>query len=117
MKHYRFEGISDPDDMSVVYAIESGDGTRGIIGDAFGVYANPELGGFLNNVAIQEGSWLVRFGDIVSLFFRTPRGRMPSKTQVHLVASTWNRSPVRHTLLQPPNGVTPCLADNASMGS
>lgn len=54
VEHYRFEGASDPDDMSVVYAIESDDGTRGIIADAFGVYANPELGGFLNNVRIRE---------------------------------------------------------------
>jgi len=54
VEHYRFEGASDPEDMSVVYAIESHDGTRGIIADAFGVYANPELGGFLNNVLLRE---------------------------------------------------------------
>ena len=54
VEHYRFEGASDPDDMSVVYAIESEEGTRGIIADAFGVYANPELGGFLNTVRIRE---------------------------------------------------------------
>ena len=56
VEHYRFEGASDPDDMSVVYAIESDDGTQGIIADAFGVYANPQLGGFLNNVRIREDS-------------------------------------------------------------
>ena len=56
VEHYRFEGTSDPDDMSVVYAIESDDGTQGIIADAFGVYANPQLGGFLNNVRIREDS-------------------------------------------------------------
>jgi hypothetical protein len=56
MEHYRFEGASDPDDMSVVYAVESDDGTRGIIADAFGTYANPQLGGFLNNVRIREES-------------------------------------------------------------
>ena len=56
VEHYRFEGASDPDDMSVVYAIESDDGTQGIIADAFGVYANPQLGGFLNNVRIREES-------------------------------------------------------------
>src|SRR5438128_11275975 len=27
----RFEGVSDPDDMSIVYAIESRDGTRGTL--------------------------------------------------------------------------------------
>ena len=54
VEHCRFEGASDPDDMSVVYAIESDDGTQGIIADALGVYANPQLGGFLNNVRIRE---------------------------------------------------------------
>ena len=54
VEHYRFEGSSDPDDMSVIYAIESDDGTQGIIADAFGVYANPQLGGFLTNVRIRE---------------------------------------------------------------
>jgi hypothetical protein len=54
VEHYRFEGASDPDDMSVVYAIESTDGPRGIIADAFGVYANPDLGGFLEKVNIRE---------------------------------------------------------------
>jgi len=56
VEHSRFEGSSDPDDMSVIYAIESDEGTQGIIADAFGVYANPELGGFLNNVRIRENS-------------------------------------------------------------
>ena len=55
VKHYRFEGASDPDDMSVVYAIESDDGLTGIVADAFGLYANPDLGGFLEKVKIQEG--------------------------------------------------------------
>ena len=54
VEHHRFEGASDPDDMSVVYAIEAGDGTRGILVDAFGVYANPDLGAFLNNVKMRE---------------------------------------------------------------
>jgi hypothetical protein len=54
VEHYRFEGASDPDDMAVVYAIESTDGPRGIIADAFGVYANPDLSGFLEKVNIRE---------------------------------------------------------------
>lgn len=54
VEHYRFEGASDPDDMSVVYAIESDEGLKGIVADAFGLYANPDLGGFLENVKIQE---------------------------------------------------------------
>ena len=55
VEHYRFEGASDPDDMSVVYAIESNDGLKGVIADAFGLYANPDLGGFLETVKIREG--------------------------------------------------------------
>ena len=54
VEHHRFEGASDPDDMSVVYAIEANDGTRGILVDAFGVYANPDLGAFLQNVKMRE---------------------------------------------------------------
>jgi hypothetical protein len=39
-KVYRFEGISDPDDMSVLYAIETSSGKKGIFVDAFGIYSN-----------------------------------------------------------------------------
>jgi hypothetical protein len=53
-EHYRFEGESDPDDQSVVYAIETRDGTRGVLTDAYGVYANPELSEFLKDVKMQE---------------------------------------------------------------
>lgn len=55
VEHYRFEGVSDPDDMSVVYAIESHDGLKGVVADAFGLYANPNLGAFLDKVKIREG--------------------------------------------------------------
>jgi hypothetical protein len=43
---YRFEGKSNPDDSSVVYAISSGDGRKGILVDAYGMYSEymtPEL--------------------------------------------------------------------------
>lgn len=55
VEHYRFEGISNPDDESIVFAIESNDGVRGVLVDAYGLYANPELAAFLKNVAIQRG--------------------------------------------------------------
>jgi hypothetical protein len=38
---YRFEGVSDPDDMAVVYAIGSTAGVQGTVVDAYGVYADP----------------------------------------------------------------------------
>ena len=37
---HRYEGNSNPDDEEVVYAIESKHGQKGILVDAFGVYAD-----------------------------------------------------------------------------
>ena len=54
VEHHRFEGVSDPDDLSVLYAIEAQDGTRGAVADAFGPYANPDLGAFLKTVKMRE---------------------------------------------------------------
>jgi hypothetical protein len=51
-EYQRFEGVSDPDDASVVYAIETGSGTKGLLVDAFGPYANPEVGRLLETVEI-----------------------------------------------------------------
>lgn len=48
--YYRFEGASDPDDMSIIYALEAGDGTRGILTDAFGSYADPAVGAVLDRM-------------------------------------------------------------------
>src|SRR3982751_3023976 len=47
---YRFEGISNPDDMSVIYAIETADGRKGTLTDAFGLYADQSIGEFMNAV-------------------------------------------------------------------
>jgi hypothetical protein len=52
--HHRFEGSSDPEEMAVVYAIQAADGTRGVLVDAYGVYANPDLSAFLKDVRIRE---------------------------------------------------------------
>lgn len=35
---HRFEGPSDPADLSVVYAIETSDGEKGILVDGYGIY-------------------------------------------------------------------------------
>ena len=56
--HRQFEGMSDPDDLSILYAIEASDGTKGIIVDAFGPYADPELEAFLENVPYRKRSRL-----------------------------------------------------------
>jgi hypothetical protein len=47
---YRFEGESDPSDTSILYAIETTDGVKGIISDAYGVYADPGVSEFLETV-------------------------------------------------------------------
>lgn len=39
-RFFRFEGLNDPDDSSILYAITAQDGTRGVIVDAYGVYAD-----------------------------------------------------------------------------
>ena len=52
--HSRFEGASDPADMAVIYAVESPAGDRGVIIDAFGTYADPELGRLLQRMQTRE---------------------------------------------------------------
>jgi hypothetical protein len=53
---YRFEGISDPDDMAILYAIEAPGGLRGTLADAFGVYSDPAVGAFMAGVAVLSAS-------------------------------------------------------------
>jgi len=52
----RFEGESDPDEMAIVYAIESLSGVRGTLVDAFGVYADPAVGVLLEGVPIRRAA-------------------------------------------------------------
>jgi len=43
---YRFEGMSSTGDNSVLYTVEANDGTKGLIVDAYGTYAeaiSPEM--------------------------------------------------------------------------
>lgn len=40
---YRFEGISNPDDNSILYVIEAKDGAKGTLMDAYGAYADPAV--------------------------------------------------------------------------
>ncbi|WMJ71576.1 hypothetical protein RCC89_00095 [Cytophagaceae bacterium ABcell3] len=43
----RFEGISDPDDMAIVYIIETKNGLKGTVVDAFGLYSDDKLISFM----------------------------------------------------------------------
>jgi hypothetical protein len=47
---YRFEGESDPDDMSILYALETTDGVRGTISSAYGTYGDSDALEFLKQV-------------------------------------------------------------------
>jgi hypothetical protein len=49
-EYHRFEGISDPDDLAILYALETRSGLRGTLTDAFGVYADPAVGDFMRSV-------------------------------------------------------------------
>ncbi|MER3463821.1 MAG: hypothetical protein C4329_04785 [Chitinophagaceae bacterium] len=51
---YRYEGISDPDDMSILYAIETCDGRKGTVIDAYGLYSDDNLGDFMKEVQINK---------------------------------------------------------------
>lgn len=49
-EYHRFEGVSDPDDMAILYAIVTRSGVRGTLADAFGVYSDPLVGAFVQEV-------------------------------------------------------------------
>lgn len=40
---YRFEGASNPDDNAILYVIQTADGTKGTLVDAYGAYADPAV--------------------------------------------------------------------------
>lgn len=50
LNFYRFEGHSNPDDNAILYAIETNDGTRGTIADAYGMYSDADTYEFIKKV-------------------------------------------------------------------
>ena len=47
---FRFEGFSDPDDNAVLYLLETSDGLKGTLVDAYGTYADPLVYKFFHDV-------------------------------------------------------------------
>ena len=47
---YRFEGESNPDDMSILYALACKDGVKGTISSAYGTYAESDTLEFFTKV-------------------------------------------------------------------
>lgn len=53
---YRFEGMSNPDDNSIVYAISSLDGkVKGLLIDAYGVYSENLSPAMVERLRFKEG--------------------------------------------------------------
>jgi len=51
---HRFEGFTNPDDSSVLYAIVGKNGQKGVSLNAYGLYADPVLAKLLANVEIHH---------------------------------------------------------------
>jgi len=47
---YRFEGPSSPEDNAILYVIETSDGVKGTLIDAYGTYSDPYVDRFIKNV-------------------------------------------------------------------
>ena len=47
---YRFEGQSDPADNAIMYVIETGDGVKGTLVDAYGAYADEQVNKLMTEV-------------------------------------------------------------------
>ena len=51
---HRFEGMSNPSDNSIVYAISSNSGVKGVLVDAYGVYAENLNDAMIRKLTIQR---------------------------------------------------------------
>lgn len=49
---FRFEGMSDPEDSSILYVIETDNGVKGTLVDAYGAYSDPDVNDFVKAVEI-----------------------------------------------------------------
>jgi hypothetical protein len=47
---HRFEGYSDPEDNAILYWIETSDGRKGILVDAYGPYSDVKVNNFIREV-------------------------------------------------------------------
>ena len=50
VEFHRFEGTSDPADMSIVYALETRSGLKGTVVDTYGAEGSETVSEFMNNV-------------------------------------------------------------------
>jgi hypothetical protein len=71
VKTYRFEGDSDPGDMSVLYAIQARNGIKGLLVDAYGAASEcgPAMVNFIRRVKIRRDLFSSGY-ERVKKFFR-----------------------------------------------
>lgn len=53
-KTERYEGDSDPSDNAILYAITAKDGTKGVLVDSYGAYADPKLAKVIGDIQVRE---------------------------------------------------------------
>ena len=58
---YRFEGMTNPADSSVLYAISSTSGLRGVLVDAYGVYAESISQEMIGKLTMKSNAALINF--------------------------------------------------------
>lgn len=59
VEFHRFEGISDPEDSSIVYAIKSEkNNIQGYLVNAFGAYSDPHNSQLISKIKIAKASYL-----------------------------------------------------------
>lgn len=51
---YRFEALADPDDSTILFAVSSTAGVRGVIVDAYGAYADALSHGMLQRLRVDS---------------------------------------------------------------
>jgi hypothetical protein len=54
VEYHRFEGITNPEDMSIIFVVECTDNTKGTVVSAYGTYADIKLLDFMDKVKIKE---------------------------------------------------------------
>lgn len=57
---HRFEGMTNPGDMSIIYGIEAHDGAKGVVVSTYGPYANEEFEKFMEDVPMPEDEKIKR---------------------------------------------------------
>ncbi len=50
----RYEGDSNPSDNAVIYVLTAKDGTKGILVDSYGAYADPKLAKIIGDIPVRE---------------------------------------------------------------